>query len=254
MFTLSRYTKQIILIALASLLLFAACGGGEPTATPAPTPAPTNTATAVPNTPTAVPPTATTTTQPKPATTTVSATSAPTMTGKITQTTSVTTSKSVTASQSVTASKAGTQPAAPVSPLSKPVSPLATPAAAPSGVVPASKPGTASVAGRLISKITGQPLDHVVVRLAEIYCPSGVGKAVVRSKCVWSLDDAFSPSTFTDANGYFVFMDVHPRDYIVLIGNMVMKYAIIKDNQNQPMMWTADANKIVKIGEFTVDY
>jgi hypothetical protein len=77
----------------------------------------------------------------------------------------------------------------------------------------------------------------------------------VRSKCVWSLDNAFSPTTFTDTNGYFAFTNVKPRDYyVVLIGDLVMKYTIIRDNENQPMMWTVEADKVIQIGDFTVDY
>ncbi len=123
-----------------------------------------------------------------------------------------------------------------------------------SSVVPVSKVGTASVTGRLTSKITGEPLNHAVVRLAEVYCPSDVKKVDTRTKCVWALDGAFSPSTFTDATGNFVFTDVPPRQYIVLIGDMVMKYALVNNDKKEPMMWIVEANKVVRTGDFAVDY
>ncbi len=253
MFSLSRPIKQLILLALFCLLLLAACGGDEATPTPAPTNPPAPTDTQVP--PTVAP--------------------APTNTTVITA--STTSTQSAVAPVSPLAN--------PVSPLANPISPLATPLLAPTTTVtstqsvtptqtttttktsnvkpaatiaataiPVSKAGTATVVGHLTSKITGKPLDHAVVRLAEIYCPSDAKKTDTRSKCVWALDGAFSPSTFTDTTGNFAFTNVPPRQYIILIGDMVMKYALVNDEKKEPMMWTVEANKVITTGDFAVDY
>lgn len=226
MSALSKFAKQILLVALIGLLLLVACGGDEE--------------------PTAVPPTAT------PVSAVATATTAPTE-----------------------------APAAPVSPLGQPKSPLSTPisgttditetapispSVAPSTAlnatqaqavtpppVPTSEPGKGTVTGRLVSSTSGTPLNHEVVRLAEVTCHEGVKEEDKRKECVWMLSNAFSPSTFTDENGFFTFNDLEPMEYVVIIGDMIGKNTKLKDD-NGPFMWEAPADEVVDIGEYAIEW
>lgn len=132
------------------------------------------------------------------------------------------------------------------SPLSAPESPLATPAAI--------APGKALVVGRLFSQGSGQPLNHAVVRLAEIYCPEGTKDEDKSEECFWALDNAFSPSTFTDETGYFEFVDVEARDYVVMVGDYIGKYAFVEDDESKPIIVTAPADEVTVVGEHYVAY
>lgn len=231
MSALKNKYKFVTLLLIAALLILVACGGDEETPTVAPT-----------NTPE---PAATATTAPDPTATTAAD---PTATVAVTDTQTITTSDTVTAARS-----------GPVSPLDQPASPLGQPESplsqsAPPPPLPTSEPGTATVTGRLLSNTNNQPLNHAVVRLAEVTCPGEVKQEEKRTKCVWALDNTFSPTAFTDENGYFIFNNIEGKDYIVLIGDMVLKYTIIRDDENQPMIWNAPLDEVVDIGEFTIDY
>jgi hypothetical protein len=161
-----------------------------------------------------------------------------------------------------------TAPAAPESPL-QPASPLQsespldtsnvdTPAAAAAPTearppIPTSQPGMGTVAGRLISSTTGAPLNREVIRLGEVECPEDATVEDKRAECVWTLSNAFSPSTFTDENGFFTFNDVEPRDYVVIIGDMLGKNTKLAD-EDGPFMWEATADEIVDIGEHRIEW
>jgi hypothetical protein len=107
----------------------------------------------------------------------------------------------------------------------------------------------------LISKITGQPLVNAVVRLAEVYCPEGTAPEDKETDCFWALSNAFSPSTFSDANGYFQFDNVEARDWVVIIGDMMTIYTFVsRGEQEKPIVWTTSPGQVLDIGQHEVSY
>ncbi|GIV74779.1 MULTISPECIES: peptidase associated/transthyretin-like domain-containing protein [Caldilinea] len=138
-------------------------------------------------------------------------------------------------------------PESPLSPLA-PESPLASPG------IP-TQSDLSSLRGRLISKITGQPLVNAVVRLAEVYCPEGTAPEDKETDCFWALSNAFSPSTFSDANGYFQFDNVEARDWVVIIGDMMTIYTFVsRGEQEKPIIWTTSPGQVLDIGQHEVSY
>lgn len=132
------------------------------------------------------------------------------------------------------------------SPLSAPPSPLPTPLSI--------GEGRSMVTGRLLSLQTNQPLVRAIVRLAEVYCPEGTLEEEKADECFWALDNAFSPSTFSDSDGVFVFEDVEARDYVVIVGDMIVKYAVVNDSEDRPILVAAPPNDLIDVGERVVDY
>lgn len=244
MFMTQFYPKRAILLVLfVCTLLFAACGGSEETPTPAPTvapPAPTDTPLPPTNTPAAA-----NTPVSSQASTTVTKTASVSTTDAITKATALTNTGSVSASSTATNAAA-----APVSPLAQPQSPLQSSAAPGQPPTPKNKAGTGAIVGRLLSKATGQPLNQAIVRLADVVCPSKVQDK--HKECISALDTAQSPGTFTDANGYFVFANLEPHDYVVMMSNMMNELTKIKD-ESGPIIWTVTADKVLNIGEFKLD-
>jgi hypothetical protein len=144
-------------------------------------------------------------------------------------------------------------PAAQQSPLSASESPLSA-AASPLAAPPVIADGKAMVVGRLISTKNGLPLNHAVVRLAEIHCPDGIEPDEKQEKCFWALDNAFSPSTFTDETGYFEFKDVDALDYVVLVGDMIGEHAFVKDAEDKQIIFAALPNQVTDVGEHHLYY
>ena len=112
---------------------------------------------------------------------------------------------------------------------------------------------SAVVVGRLVSLTTNEPLADRVVRLPEVYCPDGITEEQKRDECFWALDDAFTPGDITDEDGIFIIEGVEPRDYVLMIGDVMTRYTVIEDNAERPIIWMPAANDILEVGQIAVD-
>ncbi len=131
-------------------------------------------------------------------------------------------------------------------------SPLPKPTAEKQAVATPST-GKATITGRLIHYITGQPMASQNLSLPAIVCPPGVAEAEKRQQCVYVIDEAFDPSTLSDNAGFFVFQDVPAGEYILMIGNRTTKYTILTNDFNEPLIWKAEDGKVLELGDLVVD-
>ena len=116
--------------------------------------------------------------------------------------------------------------------------PLVTPPAPPES-------GMATVTGRVISENTGLPLSDTIVRLAE----------VVRQdeEAAYVLDVAFSPGTDSDGEGFFIFENVDPLEYVIVVGDVYEIYKVMADEDGKAKTWISFEDQILNIGELIVD-
>jgi hypothetical protein len=140
----------------------------------------------------------------------------------------------------------------PESPLPALQSPLATPSAA-WPVVATPSAGKAAIAGRLIRFITGQPMVNQNLSLPAILCPPDVTDKDKREQCIYVIDEAFDPSVLSDDEGRFVFRDIVAGEYVLLVGNRITQYTILTNEFNQPIIWKAEADKVLELGDLVVD-
>ncbi|MGE5221227.1 MAG: hypothetical protein ACM3PY_02245 [Omnitrophica WOR_2 bacterium] len=110
-----------------------------------------------------------------------------------------------------------------------------------------SKPdaGKATVTGRILSLKTGKPLANMGMRLAEVVRQGGQGAYV--------LDTAGSPGAYTDDNGYFVFKNITPEDYVMVVGDVMNTYVIVPDQSGKPRVWNAPIDQVTQYGDIHVD-
>lgn len=109
---------------------------------------------------------------------------------------------------------------------------------------PAPKSGTTAVTGRVLSSKTGLPLVEEPVRLAEVFYDDGVP--------LFLLDAAFSPAALSDANGYFAFNDVEPKEYVVTVGEFYSTWVPYKEG-GEAKVFKLEADQVVDVGEIKVD-
>ncbi|MEZ4619498.1 MAG: hypothetical protein R2867_28895 [Caldilineaceae bacterium] len=121
--------------------------------------------------------------------------------------------------------------------------------------IPTSQAKMGTLVGRLISSKTNVPLNNELVRMGEVECPEDVPQAEKRARCIWTISNAFSPSTFTDENGFFSFTDVPPREYVVSIGDLMVYEGNLRvADENGPFIWEVGADEVVDIGEHYVEW
>ena len=112
--------------------------------------------------------------------------------------------------------------------------------------VPPSKDGKTTVVGRIISTRDEKPIVNVSVRLAKVYREGGRGAYV--------LDEAFSPGTITDGDGQFVFTDINPAEYVVVVGDVKVKYAIVMNDESSVFVLKIPKEAVWDVGTLQVDF
>ena len=96
--------------------------------------------------------------------------------------------------------------------------------------------------------------DSAIIRLPEVYCPEDVKPEEKETKCFWALDDAFSPSTFSEQDGYFEFLNVEARDYVLFVGDIAGNYNLSVGEKEKPVIYTAPADQGVNLGTLPIGY
>lgn len=114
------------------------------------------------------------------------------------------------------------------------------------------EPGKAVVIGRLLSSITGQPIANSYVRMAEIFYADPKQKDP--TKAAWVLDDAFSPFAYSNGEGYFIFENVAPADFVVFVGDISGYYNVETNENKRPVLHTAPADLLTDLGDIIVEY
>lgn len=121
--------------------------------------------------------------------------------------------------------------------IDKTTTPLATPDSFTS-ILPDDISGTGLV-GQLVSDSNGAPLGDTVVRLARVFWNEE------HTEGVYVLEGARSPSSITDSNGFFVFKDVDPGDYVMIVGDVYGDHVIISNPNGTARIFTIEQGKIM---------
>lgn len=134
------------------------------------------------------------------------------------------------------------------SPLAPQQSPIQTSTPAPVILATPGQPedDQATMYGQVIRAGAGTdaPIPGVAVRLAEVYREGDSGAFV--------LDDAFSPATLTDDNGWFVIENAEPGEYVIVVGDMSVAYEIITKESGDAKVWELRQGEVLDIGVLEV--
>jgi hypothetical protein len=126
------------------------------------------------------------------------------------------------------------------------VQPTVAPEGATSQPVPTPEPGNTTITGSLVDTNTRQPYANMVVRLAEVIHiePGDAGS--------WVIDDATSPGDYTDQQGKFVIPNVPAQEYVVVVGDFHVRYAIVTDTPDNAKVWQPSADQVFDLGQIDV--
>ena len=126
------------------------------------------------------------------------------------------------------------------------VSPTPNNATATPEPVPTPEPGQVTVIGRLVNTTTKEPYVNRIVRVAEvIHIDPGDGGT-------WMIDDATSPGDYTNDAGYFIIPSVAAKEYVLVVGDFHVSYAVVTDTPNTAAVWQAEADTVLDVGQVDV--
>ena len=67
------------------------------------------------------------------------------------------------------------------------------------------------------------------------------------------IDESASPITITDENGLFVFNELEPRDYVIVVGDLYGQHVILSNNDGTAQIFTAEAGQVLDVDMLKVD-
>ncbi|RMD74570.1 MAG: carboxypeptidase regulatory-like domain-containing protein [Chloroflexi bacterium] len=115
-------------------------------------------------------------------------------------------------------------------------------------LAPTPRSGQAVAFGRVLSVITGKPIQRIRVAFAEVIRGEGNDAIFV--------DDGglMTPWTETDEHGVFVLPDLTPKEYVVVIGDPMGVNDVIRDpSTNLPRIWKVEPDQQLDLGELKVN-
>jgi hypothetical protein len=133
------------------------------------------------------------------------------------------------------------------SPLAEPTTEPTTaaePTAAPALASP--QPGMGGVTGRFVDQVTGEPVPDRVIYLGEL-TPFEAQEGEEPSSFVMMVPTT-SPSTLTDQDGYFSFLDVGPGTYAFVLWTPVDSWVLVNPETEENVMVTIQAGEVVDLG------
>lgn len=112
--------------------------------------------------------------------------------------------------------------------------------------IPSPKEGTANILGK-IDFLNQDHSEGISVWVTKVYrTASGDG--------VYALDTSSNPYTLTDENGYFLFEDIEPGEYILFIGDPMTKFEIVTDKNGEAKVWEIIANETNDLGVISIEF
>lgn len=110
------------------------------------------------------------------------------------------------------------------------------------------KPSTnGAMVGQVISNQTGKPLADTVVRLAKVFWNED------HSEGAYVLEGATSPGDDTDEMGIFVFEDLKPAEYVIVVGDIMGDYEIISEPDGKAKIYTVEEGAVLQIDPLNVN-
>lgn len=106
--------------------------------------------------------------------------------------------------------------------------------------------GKTTVFGNVSNPTNGQPYSQVQVQLAEAY-DNEIGETN------FVLNTAQSPITFADDQGDFVFENIPPHRYVVVVGDVYSNYKILLGPDQVTMVIDAKVDQKLDLGPLKVD-
>jgi uncharacterized GH25 family protein len=104
--------------------------------------------------------------------------------------------------------------------------------------LPQPEAGKASLIGQVIKN--GKPYSNATVRLAEIFRGAD-------NEAAFALNEAASPSTISDEEGYYVFSNTTPGEYVIIVGSLNTNYQIDSDSNSVAVIRKLEPDKILNV-------
>lgn len=102
--------------------------------------------------------------------------------------------------------------------------------------------GKAVVVGQVKTNTDQKPIGNQPVYLAQVYWDPD------HKKAAFALDIAHSPATITNEQGVFIFNDIAPNEYVLVVGDFYGQNDVVKEGNGDAKVFKPDADKQLNVG------
>ena len=113
-------------------------------------------------------------------------------------------------------------------------------------VLPSPEAGKAVIHGQVLSD-PADHLDNTTLRLAEVYRNEDGDGA-------FALDEATSPSTISDENGNFVFVNIEPGEYVLFIGSLHTDFVVNTNPDSSAVVYEVGPGETLEIEPIILNF
>jgi hypothetical protein len=104
-------------------------------------------------------------------------------------------------------------------------------------------PGVVTIVGTLLGT-DEEPVSKMPVHFAQVFREKG--------KAAFLYDAGASPSAVTGKDGSFSMTDIQSGEYVMIIGDPMVSYEIIKDDSGEPVVIVAQGGETLDLGNVII--
>jgi hypothetical protein len=107
--------------------------------------------------------------------------------------------------------------------------------------VPTPSAGMSVVAGQVVGSGTAAPIKKTPIYLAQVHWDDQ------HKNAAYALDISRSPATTTDQNGFFVFSDLPPDEYTLIVGDFYGRNDVVREKNGNARIFQPEAGKTLDV-------
>jgi hypothetical protein len=107
--------------------------------------------------------------------------------------------------------------------------------------VPTPSTGMSAVAGQVVGIGSTTPIKKTPIYLAQVHWDGQ------HKNAAYALDIARSPATTTDQNGFFVFSDLPPDEYTLIVGDFYGRNDVVREKNGDARIFQPVAGKTLDV-------
>ena len=107
--------------------------------------------------------------------------------------------------------------------------------------VPTPSTGMSVVAGQVVGIGSTAPIKKTPIYLAQVHWDDQ------HKNAAYALDISRSPATTTDQNGFFVFSDLPPNEYTLIVGDFYGRNDVVREKNGNARIFQPEAGKTLDV-------
>jgi hypothetical protein len=113
--------------------------------------------------------------------------------------------------------------------------------------IPTPSAGMSILFGQVVGSGSTAPIKKTPIYLAQIHWDAQ------HKNAAYALDISRGPATLTDQNGFFVFKDLPPNEYALIVGDFYGQNDVVRESNGNARIYQPAAGKSVDVGVVQVN-